>query len=67
MPRTASRFTQAEIRRAVDGARQAGARVIEVVLPESTLRIFIENPPHPAGDSGEKRRETVDVRERPVL
>ena len=66
MPRTAARVTQADIARALRAAQQVGAPAAVEVTPEGIIRI-IPYSPQPGGDSGDKRRETVDVKERPVL
>lgn len=66
MPRTAARVTQADIARALRAAQQVGAPAAVEVTPDGTIRI-VPISAVPGGDSGEKRRETVDAQERPVL
>jgi hypothetical protein len=57
MSRTAARFTQADVARSIRAAKQAGARVVEL-LPDGTIRICLggeEKPPKPV----ESDREVV--------
>jgi hypothetical protein len=47
MSRTAARFTQADVARSIRAAKQAGARVVEL-LPDGTIRICLDGEEKPA-------------------
>jgi hypothetical protein len=47
MPRTAARFTQADLARTIRAAKQAGAGAIEL-LPDGTIRISLDLSQKPA-------------------
>lgn len=66
MPRTAARFTKADITRALAAVEKVGAPAAVEVLPDGTIRIVPVSALTP-GDSGEKPAPEVDVREMPVL
>lgn len=66
MPKTAARVTQADIARAWRVATASPTPAAVEVLPDGTIRI-VPISGQSAGDSGDKRREPVDVLERPVL
>lgn len=66
MPRTPARVTQADIARALRAAQQVGSPMAVKVRPDGTIEI-VPVMPASGGDSGEKRQQPVDVRERPVL
>lgn len=55
MSRTAARFTQAEVARAVRAAKQAGAGAV-LLLPNGTIRIELDDEPAPADDDVARRR-----------
>ena len=66
MPRTAARVTQADIARAWRVATASPTPAAVEVTPDGTIRI-VPISGQPGGDSGEKPREPVDARARPVL
>jgi hypothetical protein len=46
MPRTPARITQADVRRIIAAARQAGAHSVDVLAGgETTIRILLDGPP----------------------
>jgi hypothetical protein len=52
MSRTAARFTQADINRAIRAARQAGAAAV-LLLPDGTIRIDLGSPEKPPSFDGD--------------
>ena len=65
MPRTAARFTKADITRALAAVEKVGAPMAVEVLPDGTIRIVPVPPTQ--GDNGEKPAPEVDAWGTPVL
>lgn len=58
MPRTAARFTQADIARAIRAAKQEGAGAVDL-LPDATIRILIDAPASDPPAVPEEKRDII--------
>lgn len=55
MSRTAAKFTQADVARAVRAAKQTDASAV-LLLPDGTIRIELNSRPAPSEDEPVRRR-----------